>query len=402
VDAIAPPVFAAAGDRYYKVAAEAMRVCSALVPILRPGGAAVPVAPGARTHVVVLVDAALARVAAADQDQEVKEAAITCVGVAAAALGDAMGDRLDKVLGLLLERLGNEITRLAAIKAITLVAQSSLLPDLAAVAPAIVKELATFLRKANRPLRQASLTALDALVVHHAAALRDPDAVALVSEAASLVSDSDMALASLALALSASVVRCAGFPDAAAQVCALVLPAALGLVRSPLMQKQALSSLQAFFAALVSAKLPGASFEALLSSLMDPKKTFGGGGGAGGEDSGAAATGAVAVGRSAAKCVAAVCASVGPAATASTVATLIAELETPRQGGGGREDLLALLCLGELGRRADLSSSGAAADGLEKVLLAAFDSPGEELKSAASFALGGVAAGNQVRHAVCP
>ena len=50
---------------------------------------------------------------------------------------------------------------------------------------------------------------------------------------------------------------------------------------------------------------------------------------------------------------------------------------------------LVPLRLGELGRRADLS--GAAADGLEKVLLTAFDATGEELKSAASFALGGAA-----------
>ena len=39
--------------------------------------------------------------------------------------------------------------------------------DLAAVAPAAAGELAGFLRKANRPLRQASLTALDALVNGH-------------------------------------------------------------------------------------------------------------------------------------------------------------------------------------------------------------------------------------------
>ena len=61
------------------------------------------------------------------------------------------------------------------------------------------------MRKANRPLRQASLTALDALVVHHSAALQDPDAVALVTEAASLVNDGDVALASLALSLSGKV-----------------------------------------------------------------------------------------------------------------------------------------------------------------------------------------------------
>jgi hypothetical protein len=44
----------------------------------------------------------------------VKEAAITCVGVAVAALGDGLGDALGRALGLLLERLRNEMTRLAA------------------------------------------------------------------------------------------------------------------------------------------------------------------------------------------------------------------------------------------------------------------------------------------------
>jgi hypothetical protein len=81
--------------------------------------------------------------------------------------------------------------------------------------------------------------------------------------------------------LAASVVRCGSFPAAANEACAKVLPAALGLVRSPLMQKQALAALQAFFAALVAAKLPGASFEALLSSLMDATTLGGAGGGAG-------------------------------------------------------------------------------------------------------------------------
>ena len=41
--------------------------------------------------------------------------------------------------------------------------------------------------KANRPLRHASLAALDALVSGHADALQDKDASALVTEAAALV-----------------------------------------------------------------------------------------------------------------------------------------------------------------------------------------------------------------------
>ena len=69
VDSLAPHVFAAAGDKYYKVAAEALRACRALVPV---------VASDARSHAAALAEAALSRVGATDQDQEVKDAAISC------------------------------------------------------------------------------------------------------------------------------------------------------------------------------------------------------------------------------------------------------------------------------------------------------------------------------------
>ena len=95
------------------------------------------------------------------------------------------------------------------------------------------------------------------------------------------------------------------------------------------------------------------------------------------------------MGQAVAKCVAAVCASAGPDATAGNVTKLTKQLLERSSGG---EQLLALLCQGELGHRADLS--GKPADGLERVLLAAFDATGEELKSAASFAPGGVPAGH--------
>lgn len=56
--------------------------------------------------------------------------------------------------------------------------------------------------------------------------------------------------------------------------------------------------------------------------------------------------------------------------------------------------LLPLLTLGEIGRRADVSGQ----EGLEAVLLKAFESPSEEMKSAASFCLGNIAAGNQSQY----
>lgn len=50
-------------------------------------------------------------------------------------------------------------------------------------------ELTTFLRKANRQLRQASLVALEALLAKYAAALTQDALTALVPEAAVLISD---------------------------------------------------------------------------------------------------------------------------------------------------------------------------------------------------------------------
>lgn len=47
------------------------------------------------------------------------------------------------------------------------------------------------------------------------------------------------------------------------------------------------------------------------------------------------------------------------------------------------------MCIGEIGRRADLGSVA----GLQGVLQAAFDSPSEEVKTAGAFALGNVAIG---------
>ena len=52
--------------------------------------------------------------------------------------------------------------------------------------------------------------------------------------------------------------------------------------------------------------------------------------------------------------------------------------------------LLALLCLGEIGRRTDLSSHTT----IQSVLMASFHSPSDEIKAAAAYALGSVAFGN--------
>jgi len=79
---------------------------------------------------------------------------------------------------VLLERLRNEITRLTAVKAFASIAQSPLSLDLSPVLEPLLAELTGFLRKANRVLRRASLSALEVPSLHSTGCLL---AISLVS-----------------------------------------------------------------------------------------------------------------------------------------------------------------------------------------------------------------------------
>lgn len=95
-------------------------------------------------------------------------------------------------------------------------------------------ELTSFLRKANRLLRQAALAALEALVAKYGPSLDPASTSALLAESSSLISDADLSIAALSLKLAVTLLR--QQPAVAQQVVERVLPAGLVLVRSPLLQ----------------------------------------------------------------------------------------------------------------------------------------------------------------------
>jgi cullin-associated NEDD8-dissociated protein 1 len=115
-------------------------------------------------HVKPLYAACHAKLNAQDIDQEVKEAAILCASAIIASLGNDLADELPGALKTLSERLNNEITRLTAVRAIRQIASSSLGIDLSSILREVTENLALFLRKSHRKLKQASLTALEVLV----------------------------------------------------------------------------------------------------------------------------------------------------------------------------------------------------------------------------------------------
>lgn len=69
------------------------------------------------------------------------------------------------------------------------------------------------------------------------------------------------------------------------------------------------------------------------------------------------------------------------------VKTFLEDVQSPRSDP---QHVFALLIIGEVGKHIDLSS----VSNLKQVILASFSPPSEEVKSAASYALGSIAVGN--------
>lgn len=90
---------------------------------------------------------------------------------------------------------------------------------------------------------------------------------------------------------------------------------------------------------------------------------------------------------SVAKCVAALSMAC-PKEASGVVTNLIQEVKNPKSSESVR--ILSLLCLGEIGRFMNFEGQKE----LKGVIMEAFGSPNEEVKSAASFALGNICVGN--------
>ncbi|KAB5574504.1 hypothetical protein DKX38_001698 [Salix brachista] len=375
IKALSSPVLSAVGERYYKVTAEALRVCGELVRVVRPNiqGYGFDFKP----YVRPLYNAIMSRLTNQDQDQEVKECAISCMGLVISTFGDNLKTELPVCLPVLVDRMGNEITRLTAVKAFAVIATSPLRIDLPCVLENVIAELTAFLRKANRALRQATLGTLNSLIVAYGDQIGSSAYEVIIVELSTLISDSDLHMAALALELCCTLMTDRkSSPNVGLAVRNKVLPQALTLIKSPLLQGQALLALRNFFAALVYSA--NTSFDTLLDSLLSSAKPA--------PQSGGVAKQAL---YSIAQCVAVLCLAAGDKKCSSTVDMLTEMLKDDSSTNSAKQHL-ALLCLGEIGRRKDLSLHA----NIETIIIESFQSPFEEIKSAASYALGNIAVSN--------
>uniref|UniRef100_A0A8K9WYT3 Cullin associated and neddylation dissociated 1 n=1 Tax=Oncorhynchus mykiss TaxID=8022 RepID=A0A8K9WYT3_ONCMY len=371
--ALVPPVVACVGDPFYKITSEALLVSQQLVKVIRPLDQPERDTFDASPYITDLFTCTIKRLKAADIDQEVKERAISCMGQIICNLGDSLGDDLPGTLHIFLERLKNEITRLTTVKALTLIAGSTLKIDLRPILDEAVPILASFLRKNQRALKLSTLAALDILVKNYSDSVTPAMIDAVLAELPPLISESDMHVSQMVISFLTTLARV--HPLSLAKIGgSSILSELISLVRSPLLQGGALSAMLEFFQALVGTGTSSLGYMDLLRMLTGPVYA-----------QSAALTHKQSY-YSIAKCVAALTRACpdGPA----VVGQFIQDVKNSRSTDSIR--LLALLSLGEVGHHVDLSGQPE----LKTVILDAFSSSSEEVKSAASYALGSIAVGN--------
>ena len=217
---IIPGVIIAVRDKYYKVSSEAISVVESIVKLLTPPRSA-GAEPQYRTHIANLYNVILDRAVATDADLEVRQRAIHALGVLLARTSGVKSAALlpvtqrSEAFGVLYDRLKNETTRLSAVQAVDIVAASTVdKVDLQADwMRNVALELGAQLRKSDRVLRGASLTALRNVTFNAVAlgCLNDKTVYELAGMLLPLLHASDFNLLGLAMViLSKLVIRSPG------------------------------------------------------------------------------------------------------------------------------------------------------------------------------------------------
>ncbi|NXX17054.1 CAND1 protein, partial [Podargus strigoides] len=375
IKSLLPPVVTCIGDPFYKITSEALLVTQQLVKVIRPLDKSCTF--DAKPYVKDLFPGTLKRLKAADIDQEVKERAISCMGQIIYNLGDHLSTDLQPTLKIFLERLKNEITRLTTVKALTLIASSPLKIDLRPILGEGFPILASFLRKNQRALKLSTLSALDILVKNYSDSLKPAMIESVLTELPTLITENDMHVSQVAIVFLTTLAK--AYPSCLSKISGSVLAEIFQLVHSPLLQGGALKAITDFFQALVLTKTAAMGYSELMKQLTAPIYSSG--------SAGASGTLHKQAYYSVAKCVAAL-SSACPKEAPATVNRFIQDVKSPKSSSAVK--VLAFLSLAEVGRTMNLSAQRE----LKTVILEAFTSPSEEVKSAASYALGNISVGN--------
>ena len=206
-------------EQWYKVIAEALRVMSYIPRYFVVTGvqSALPEEPERTTVVAKELYVAIEPLLAAhDVDSEIKEGALrACAALLQYLPSHLTNEQTVRLLQLLYDRLTNETTRIAAMKAYAMIAEplpSSTMAgavggsgggacQLHSILDDSISTMASFLKLQNRGLKQSSLETLNVIISNHGSNVTNPNELypTVVQALASLISDRDLHLCHLSL-----------------------------------------------------------------------------------------------------------------------------------------------------------------------------------------------------------
>ncbi|KAK6049688.1 hypothetical protein COOONC_12807, partial [Cooperia oncophora] len=226
-------------DSFYKVSAEGLSVASHLVPVIRDCGCG--------NLVPTLYKAIFDKLNINDIDQ------------------------VPTTLELMVERLRNEMTRLYAVRALIMIAESRTpLVDISPIVPFLLPTFTDFLKKNSRALRIGTLHLIEALLLRDDIPVLDSEDLTLIfEELPPLIRESDLQISQLCL--KCITVGLQAYPSRVAPQLDAILAAVIHLSQSALLQGATLQASLDMIQVLVSNPVPGKpEFEELLDQLTAP------------------------------------------------------------------------------------------------------------------------------------
>jgi cullin-associated NEDD8-dissociated protein 1 len=209
-ETLLPQLCKAVKEQWYKVIAQALRALAAVPRVFVIGFKTDDQSPEAQKKEMddvanQLFSAIEPLLAAHDVDQEIKECALTaCAALLGELHHNLSADQTTGMLNLLLERLKNETTRIAAIKTLAVICDASSDSaqgkiNLTPILTESIQTMASFLKLQSRSLKQSSLEALDTVVTNHGVSDSNDLYSQVLQDLSHLVIDSDLHISHLSL-----------------------------------------------------------------------------------------------------------------------------------------------------------------------------------------------------------
>uniref|UniRef100_A0A915PB19 TATA-binding protein interacting (TIP20) domain-containing protein n=1 Tax=Meloidogyne floridensis TaxID=298350 RepID=A0A915PB19_9BILA len=383
VDTIVPLLVKSIEDVFYKTSAEALLTTQLILYVLNCQKEKLN-KNNVQQHVLSLHQAIVIKLRVNDIDQEVKEKTISTTGLLLSLFTYDLTPEINQAcLSALFERLRNEMTRLVTVRSINTIVDSNAKIELQPFLPDLLTLCSEFLRKNQRSLRLSTLILLESLVKRrfNQNGLQGPGLIKVVKEIPALISEIDIQLSQIAVTFITNIVN--SYPD---QILSDSLnnlfKSIISLVQSSLLQGSTLIASLGLIAALIRSPLPNKpSFDEIISKLTEPVHS----------------ASAQLLHRQAyssiAKAVATVTQATSDNKKAAKLVTTLRNYLKNQSSDSVR--LYAILALGELGHSCSETIDAAKNEiRTEQLIIESFGSPLEEIKSAASYALGNLATGN--------